>query len=215
MVVDIKKCRSPQVQQACIKACRQAHNLPDISDPAREVKWIWTEPFHEAFPDEDHAHLAPEIRDQSVLVMCNHCTKPACTKVCPTRATWRRDDGIVMMDMHRCIGCRYCMAACPFGARSFNWEDPPAPAGGKLTSDFPRRSKGVVEKCNFCAERYPFDKQLPACVEAAAKLAAGQGALTFGNLADRNSPVSRILETQNTICRRPNLGTGPNVYYLL
>ncbi len=219
MIVDIKKCLSADVRKACIKACREAHNLPDIPDPAHEVKWIWNEPFCRAFPDEDHAHEAPAIRNQSVLVMCNHCAKPACTKVCPTRATWRSDNGIVMMDMHRCIGCRYCMAACPFGARSFNWEDPrpyiPRDAEGNRPSNYPTRTKGVVEKCDFCAERYPFDKRLPACVEAAEKLGAGQGALTFGNLADPRSRVSQILASQHTICRRPSLGTGPNVYYIL
>ena len=91
----------------------------------------------------------------------------------------------------------------------------PTDANGNLPSDFPTRTKGVVEKCDFCVERFPFDKQAPACVEAAGKVDGGQGALMFGNLADPNSPVSRVLQREQTVCRRPNLGTGPNVYYVV
>jgi molybdopterin-containing oxidoreductase family iron-sulfur binding subunit len=122
-----------------------------------------------------------------------------------------------MMDMHRCIGCRYCMAACPYGSRSFNWKDPrehiATDANGELPSDYPARSKGVVEKCNFCAERLRVGLE-PACVEAARAVPGGNGALTFGDAGDPDSDVSRILRETRTVARRVGLGTGPNVFYI-
>ncbi|UCF57397.1 MAG: 4Fe-4S dicluster domain-containing protein, partial [Deltaproteobacteria bacterium] len=133
-------------------------------------------------------------------------------------ATWKRElDGVVMMDQHRCIGCRFCMAACPFGARSFNYGDP-RKAPKELNPDFPTnmtyptRTKGVVEKCNFCAERLA-KGQLPACVEVASKIKAG--ALTFGDLEDPDSEIRAVLREHYTIRRKPELGTGPNVYYII
>ena len=218
MVIDVQKCLREEVRQACARACRRAHNLPDMPDPKHEIKWIWTEAYQNAFPDQTHPRHAPVVREQPVLVMCNHCKKPPCVRVCPTQATWRRDDGIVMMDMHRCIGCRYCMAACPYGSRSFTWQDPqpyiPKDENGQLPSDYPTRGKGVVEKCTFCAERIREGRQ-PACVEAANAIPVAKDALTFGNLADPESRVSRILRKEHTICRRPSLGAEPSVYYIL
>jgi molybdopterin-containing oxidoreductase family iron-sulfur binding subunit len=126
------------------------------------------------------------------------------------QATWKREDGIVMMDFHRCIGCRCCMAACPYGSRSFNWSDPrPHIPGGTTNPDFPTRTKGVVEKCNFCVERLAKGLQ-PACVEV-----CSHGVLTFGDLDDPNSEVRRILGEQYSIQRRPELGTRPRVYYIM
>ena len=216
MVVDTQKCLRQEVRQACSEACRRAHNLPDLPDSEHEIKWIWTEQYQHVFPDQTHPHDAPSVREKPVLAMCNHCAKPPCVKVCPTRATWRREDGLVMMDMHRCIGCRYCMAACPYGSRSFNWQDPRPyiQKDEKGWSDYPTRSAGVVEKCTFCAERIRDGRQ-PACVEAANEVPGAEGALTFGNLADPGSQVSRILQREHTICRRVSLGAGPNVYYIV
>ena len=219
MIVDIEKCLREEVRRACAEACHREHNVPDIDDPEEEVKWLWDERYENVFPDQTHAHTAATTREKPVLVLCNHCTAPPCVKVCPTQATWKREqDGIVMMDMHRCIGCRYCIAACPYGSRSFNWRDPRPDirkdANGKMPSDFPTRSKGVVEKCNFCAERLR-DELQPACVEAAARTPGGKGALTFGDLTDPNSQVSQILSSKHTICRRVSLGTGPNVFYIV
>jgi len=115
-----------------------------------------------------------------------------------------------MFDMHRCIGCRYCMVACPYGSRSFNWQDPRhAPNLHKPKSDYPTRTRGVVEKCNFCAER--IDKgQIPACVEA-----CKDKALLFGDLKDPSSEVSKALRSHYSIRRSPGLGTDPAVYYIL
>ncbi len=217
MVVDIEKCRSEEVRRVCTEACNIAHNVPAIPDPAEEIKWIWAEHYENVFPDQVHNRTAAFIRQTPVLVLCNHCDNPPCVRVCPTQATWKREaDGIVMMDMHRCIGCRYCMAACPYGSRSFNWGDPreyiPTDENGQFLSDYPTRSKGVVEKCNFCAERLR-EGLRPACVEAVNQIPGGEGALTFGDLSDPESEVSRMLSETNTISRRVNLGTGPNVYY--
>jgi molybdopterin-containing oxidoreductase family iron-sulfur binding subunit len=176
-----------------------------------EVKWIWTESYKDAFPDQVHQYT----RDLPVLVLCNHCASPPCVKVCPTRATWRREsDGVVMMDMHRCIGCRYCIAACPYGARSFNWRAPRPHIEGKIRLEFPTRAIGVVEKCSFCAERLREGKE-PACVEAAGKTPGGEGALTFGNLNDEKSKVRQLLKEKHTVCRRPSIGTRPNVFYIV
>ena len=151
MVVDLTKCLEKDDCTACTEACRRAHNVPSIPNPRHEVKWIWEEPFPNVFPNEESPYVAEALTARPALVFCNHCDNPPCARVCPTEATWKRPDGIVMMDWHRCIGCRYCMAACPYGSRSFNWEDP-RPFIKELNRDFPTRTKGVVEKCTFCDE---------------------------------------------------------------
>ncbi|MCL4423956.1 MAG: 4Fe-4S dicluster domain-containing protein [Firmicutes bacterium] len=210
MVIDMKKCWEAGKGECrdCILACHRAHNVPDIANPKEEVKWIWTEPYEEVFLDQKQEYTAEGIQGKPFLVLCNHCDNPPCARVCPTKATFKREDGIVMMDYHRCIGCRFCMAACPFGARSFNFRDP-RPLLPKLNPDFPTREMGVVEKCNFCAERLEAGA-LPLCVEA-----CRQGALVFGDLEDGNSEVRTILRSRFTMRRRPELGTGPNVYYAI
>jgi len=128
--------------------------------------------------------------------------------VCPTKATFKRSDGIVMMDFHRCIGCRFCMAGCPYGSRSFNWRDP-RPFVQDVRKEFPTRMRGVVEKCSFCAERLA-EGLPPACVEA-----CKVKALVFGDLEDPNSEVREILQRHHSIRRKPELGTMPQIYYLV
>ena len=216
MVIDIQKCLDKRVRDACVKACKQVHNLPsDTVDPERETKWIWSDKFGHAFPDQAHGQTTHTMRENPVLILCNHCSNPACTKVCPTGATWKRKhDGVVMMDMHRCIGCRYCMVACPYGARSFNWGQARPSIEAEIRPEYPTREKGVVEKCTFCAERIRIDQE-PACVEAARRVPGGQGALTFGNLADPHSDVKRLLKEHRTISRKNGLGTKPNIYYIV
>jgi molybdopterin-containing oxidoreductase family iron-sulfur binding subunit len=215
LVIDVQKCLRQQVRSACTEACHRAHNVPQIPDPKQQIQWIWSERFENAFPDEAHPYTAESLKNQPVLVLCNHCSKPPCVKVCPTAATWKREqDGVVMMDMHRCIGCRYCIAACPYGARSFNWRNPRPYLQEAVQPDFPTRTKGVVEKCNLCEERLREGLEL-ACVAAASKVLGGEGALTFGDLSDPDSAVSRLLRQKQTICRRYSLGTGPNVFYIV
>jgi len=225
MVIDTNKCLDERVRTACSEACHREHNVPQIPDPEEEVKWIWTESFEDVFPDQTHALAAQN--GTPVLVLCNHCTNPPCTKVCPTQATFKREsDGIVVMDMHRCIGCRYCMAACPYGARSFNWRDPGPYIADEDRERYPVRDRGVVEKCTFCAKRireweirieenpdliHSEPAPVPACVEAANALQ--EGAMLFGKLDDPR--ITKALEDNNTICRRVGIGAGPNVYYIV
>jgi len=221
MVIDLRKCLRKEGCKDCATACHRAHNVPDVAEQAmgltpdevrrREVKWIWKEPFEKAFAEEN-PYLVEDLHEKPALVFCNHCENPPCVRVCPTQATWKRQsDGVVMMDMHRCIGCRYCVVACPYGSRSFNWRDPrPFLEKAKaMNVDYPTRSKGVVEKCTFCDERLSQGQQ-PVCVGA-----CPVGAMTFGDLEDAASPVRQLLRGRYAIRRRPELGTGPQVYYLV
>jgi len=211
MVVDTRKCQSEQGCTKCMDACHVSHNVPEVPGEQHEVKWVWKEKYPQAFPNQVHEFTAESQRERSVLVLCNHCERPPCVRVCPTQATFKDEQGIVTMDMHRCIGCRYCLAACPYGSRSFNWTDP-RPHIPEIRQDYPTRTKGVVEKCNFCEERLA-KGELPACVEACADTACG--ALAFGDLNDPESEVSRMLRTTNTIRRKPSLGTAPSVFYIV
>jgi len=208
MVIDIAKLLKEDGCTDSIAACNKVHNIPRFALEAHEVKWIWTEPFDKAFPDQQSRYTDPAVKARLVPVFCNHCENPPCVRVCPTKATWKRADGIVMMDWHRCIGCRYCVAACPYGSRSFNWVDP-RPQIQTLNPEFPTRSKGVVEKCNFCEERLARGEQ-PACVAA-----CKDKSLVFGNLEDPKSEVRELLRTRYAIRRKPELGTDPQVYYLV
>jgi Fe-S-cluster-containing dehydrogenase component len=208
MVIDPRKCLEQGDCTRCIDACHHAHNVPAIADPAHEVKWIWKEPFEEAFPSLEAEYAPDSLRGQPMMVLCNHCDNPPCVRVCPTQATWKREDGVVMMDWHRCIGCRYCMAACPYGSRSFNWSDP-RPAIAQLDPGFPTRTKGVVEKCTFCEERLARNER-PLCVEA-----CEARAIVFGNLDDPESEVRTILRDRFAVRRKAELGTRPAIYYVV
>lgn len=208
MVVDPSRCRWDDGCNGCIKACHAAHNVPAVPDPKHEVKWVWKEKFADVFADQEAPHVAESLASHPILTLCNHCDDPPCARVCPTKATWRRDDGIVGMDPHRCIGCRYCVAACPYGSRSFNFVDP-RPYLAKVDPGFPARTKGVVEKCTFCVERID-ERRLPICVEA-----CPEKALLFGDLNDPQSAVRQALRSRYALRRRPGLGTRPAVYYLV
>jgi len=214
MVVDVKQFyQDPSLGEKAIRACHLTHNVPNFPDKRDEIKWIWMTKFENAFVDQPK--LAPyqdeETAAKQLPIFCNHCDNPPCVRVCPTKATFRYDDGIVGMDYHRCIGCRFCMAACPYGSRSFNWRDPrPFIAQATLNHDYPTRMRGVVEKCNFCVELVQAGK-LPACVEAV----GASKALVFGNLNDPNSEIRKILKEKHTIQRNPSLGTLPSVFYIV
>lgn len=216
MVVDMMH-MNETIMDKCIGACHGVHNVPNWGDPKIEVKWMWKEVYEHTFPGQHHDYVSEKYHGKNFPLLCNHCDNPPCCRVCPTAATWQREDGVVMMDQHRCIGCRFCMAACPYGVRSFNYADP-RKAPKALNPDFPAnmayptRMKGVVEKCNFCAERLAQGK-LPACVEAANDVRPG--ALTFGDLDDRGSEVRRLLRERYSIRRKPELGTSPNIYYMV
>ena len=212
MVIDMRKCQGREDCTKCSDACHRVHNVPTVAAEGEEVKWIWKEPFGNALPGQEHAYLEGGLGGKPVVVLCNHCARPPCVRVCPTAATWKREsDGVVMMDQHRCIGCRYCMVACPYGARSFNWSDPREHLDREARSgDFPTRTRGVVEKCNFCADRLARGIPVPACVEA-----CPEKALVFGDLEVKDSEIRKLLDSRYTIRRRPGLGTEPHVFYLV
>ncbi|HZK87270.1 MAG TPA: 4Fe-4S dicluster domain-containing protein [Syntrophomonas sp.] len=206
MVIDVSKFQTKEDYQRVAVACHSYHNVPNIDNVNQEVKWIWKDDFEHTFAELESRYLSEEIKTKEFPVLCNHCESPACVRVCPTQATFKRDDGIVSMDYHRCIGCRFCMAACPFGARSFNFSDP-RPYLDQVNPEIPTRTKGVVEKCTFCVER--LDKGLqPLCVEAS------RGGIIFGDLEDPNSEVRKILQENFAIRRKVELGTGPSIYYI-
>ena len=154
---------------------------------------------------------------------CLHCQDAPCVEVCPVQATYHREDGLVMMDYDRCIGCRYCEVACPYDARKFNWAErtdvnPYVPTWG--TPEVERRPRGVVEKCTFCVHRIDAGLEAglmpgvdrdatPACVNA-----CPVGARIFGNLKDENSKVAQAIANNPTIRLREELGTEPSVYYI-
>ena len=154
---------------------------------------------------------------------CLHCQNAPCVEVCPVKATYHREDGLVVMDYQRCIGCRYCEVACPYDARKFNWDarddiNAYIPTWG--IAEVPRRARGVVEKCTFCIHRIDeglkrglepgIDREAtPACVNI-----CPVGARTFGNLKDPNSPISHIVAANPVIRLRDDLGTEASVYYI-
>ena len=205
MTIDMRKCIDGCVK--CIDACHTKHNVPKFDNPKDEIKWIWKSDYDKVFPSKSKQFVPQEIQQKPFLSLCNHCADPPCVPVCPTGATFARKDGIVEMDYHRCIGCRFCMSACPYGSRSFNWREP-RPAIAEMTIEYPTREKGVVEKCNFCSERLAKGKQ-PACVEV-----CPENVLTFGNLYDKASDVRKILSENPTITRKPELGCNPSVFYI-
>ncbi len=154
---------------------------------------------------------------------CLHCQNAPCIEVCPVKATYHRDDGLVMMDYDRCIGCRYCQVACPYDARRFNWKEytepnPYVPTYG--TPQVERRPRGVVEKCTFCVQRIDLalesgkmpgedPEATPACVGI-----CPVGARVFGNLKDHDSLIYQMLEENPTIRLNEELGAEPSVYYI-
>jgi molybdopterin-containing oxidoreductase family iron-sulfur binding subunit len=192
----------------CINKCHFIHNVPNIGDKQHEIKWIWLEKYSTVFNEGDkNFNLTTLYKNKNIPVLCNHCDNPPCVRVCPTKATFKRDDGIVVMDMHRCIGCRFCMAACPYGSRSFNWTDP-RPYIVKINKEYPTREKGVVEKCDFCMER--LDKgEMPVCVEES------EGTISFGDIGNKNSEIYNILSKRSFLRRKESLGSRPQVFYLI
>jgi molybdopterin-containing oxidoreductase family iron-sulfur binding subunit len=146
-------------------------------------------------------------------VQCQQCENPPCTKVCPVQATWKETDGIVVVDYNWCIGCRYCMAACPYGARHFNWKKAGLPAGdmNPETHYLGNRPRpvGVVEKCTFCMQRTREpDGKYPACVEV-----CPVGARKFGNLLDPSSEIRNVIENKRVFILKEDLNTQPKFYY--
>ena len=203
MVIDQSKCIGCGY---CTLACR-AHN-----DVSPDISW-------------NRVLEAGNVGDKKVFLPrpCMHCEHAPCVEVCMVGASYRRPDGIVMMDYDKCIGCRYCEIACPYGGRAFNWEafsgpNPAVPEWGQ--PEVERRPRGVVEKCSFCYHRIDRGLQLgltpgvdeaatPACV-----VACPVQARLFGDLNDPDSAVSQALASHAYFQLREDLGTFPRVFYL-
>ena len=172
LLIDITKCGECD---ACVTACNTEHGLQDTGRPRTDAQWIRKIDLKDLRSGRQH----------SAPVMCQHCAEPPCVDVCPTGASFKRADGIVLVDKHTCIGCRYCVMACPYKARSFIHEN--------LTGQKPEvpRGKGTVEGCTLCVHKIDRGDGNTACAEACK--AAGHEAIVFGDLNDPQSAVSRRL----------------------
>lgn len=222
MAIDLDKCTGCM---ACSVACQAENNVsfrPDESNKLRSITWM--EVFYlengEDYPNYQYTYLPRP---------CMHCNSPhhsPCTFVCPVNATVRDEEtGIVGHIYPRCIGCRYCMVACPYHARDFNWWDPawPKPMQQMLSPLVSARMRGVVEKCSFCSHRLNSARSkayldgvemsevtyTPACAEA-----CPSKAITFGNLMNAHSEVAKMAASERAFRLLSKLNTEPKVYYL-
>jgi len=209
---NISKC---QGYMDCINACVEENN----QDRSTQMQYIRIHEmedgkgfnFEEA--DDNYYHEVPAEGHFYMGTQCYQCDNPPCVEVCPVQATWKEKDGIVVIDYDWCIGCRYCMAACPYDGRRFNWKTPQIPEvevnknqhylGNRL------RKKGVMEKCTFCIQRSREGRN-PACVEA-----CPTGSRTFGNLLDPDSNIRWILENKKVFRLKEDLGTEPKFWYYM
>ena len=202
MTVDMKRCIGCHT---CAMACKVSNNLADGT-------W-WNRVLTDGGPSIDTARGAYQnFTMEYYPLSCQHCDNPACVKVCPVGATYKDEEtGVVRQDYDKCIGCRMCMAACPYtGVRSFNWEEPKYsvdfPVGDQ---DVPAHQKHVVEKCTFCYQRLAKGEE-PACMESCPAQARH-----FGDLTDPDSDVSRLIASRECKQLLSSEGTRPSVYYLV
>lgn len=202
MVIDLSKCRNAR---KCMNACQGAHHSK---------------------PEQHHINVLRMENDERTGFYyqpkpCQHCDNPPCTKVCPVDATFKRKDGIVLIDNERCIGCRFCIAACPYSARVFNWSEPKYVEGDEnrvydIELNVPQK-KGTISKCLFSADRLRIGK-LPYCVSACENGVywfgdANEDAVTNGT-SKETTRLSTLLEEKGAYTLMPELGTKPSVYYL-
>lgn len=179
---------------SCVKACNEEFGLESFGRPTTDTQWIRKVTVTD--PEKGHTMAFP--------VMCQHCKHPPCVDVCPTGASFIRADSLVLVDRHLCIGCRYCMLACPYKARNFVHEN--------ITDQkyYAPRGKGTVEACTMCVHRID-DKRLPACVETCGK--TGHKAMLFGDLNDPQSEIAKRVATYVTTQIRADLRTDPAIRY--
>lgn len=206
---NISKCKG---YQDCVKACIQENNL-DRDSNMQYIRIFEIEKGQNSLASANGAyyHEVPADGQYYLGTQCFHCENPPCVSVCPVGATWKEEDGIVVVDYDWCIGCRYCQAACPYFGRRFNWSAPEIPEAEinreqHYLGNRPRK-KGVMEKCTFCIQRTRQGKQ-PACVEA-----CPTGARIFGNLLDPNSEIRYVLANKKVFRLKEELGTEPKFWY--
>ena len=188
MLIDTANCA--EGCKDCVTACNKENGLSGGLAPT-DSQWIRKIEIKDV--SAGHSFALP--------MMCQHCAEPPCVDVCPTGASFKREDGIVLVDKHRCIGCRYCMMACPYKARSFVH----APLHDQ-NPDVPR-GKGTVESCTMCVQRIDVGKQ-PACAEA-----CPNKSILFGNLHDPNSEIAKKISTVASSQVRADLNLNTGIRY--
>ncbi len=198
------------------RKCAEACHIENNHDRASGNSYIRVLEMSKGSMDMEHGnadyqHPVPQEDKFYMPVQCQQCDNPPCVDVCPVEATWKEDDGIVVVDYNWCIGCRYCEAACPYHARRFNWEKPVIPAEeinpnqSYLSNRI--RPQGVMEKCTFCLHKTR-EGQMPACLEA-----CPTGARVFGNMLDPNSEIRKVLESKRVFVLKEELGCKPSFFY--
>ncbi len=200
--IDVHRCIGCHT---CSVACKVENNL------SKGV--LWNRTLTDGGDEMDTpSGVWPHVRKDYYTVMCQHCENPACVKVCPVGATYKDPEtGVVRQDYDKCIGCRMCMSACPYtGVRSFNWEEPASELGFDMgAADIAPHQKHTVEKCTMCWHRLARGEE-PACMT----LCPGR-ARYWGDLDDPESEVSKVIASRNYKHLLPEMGTKPNVYYLV
>lgn len=218
MVIDLNKCTGCG---SCVTACRLENNIPNAgaADTQKGRTFLWMDML------EMVEGKYPDVHVRYIPRPCFQCDNPPCTRVCPVRATYRNDEGLVAQIYHRCIGCRYCMVACPYTVKSFNWFEPewPEEFTAIRNPDVSLRMKGVVEKCSFCSHRLMnardqarFEERdlqeqdyQPACAES-----CPTGAIIFGDFDNKEHAVRRLKRSNRAYRLLEDLGTEPKVVYL-
>lgn len=199
IVINLARCIGCQT---CANACKMQNNVP--------MGMIWNRVITVNTDVTDGAvGVYPNLTRSYMPIACQHCENPACLKVCPVGATYKDDMGRVEIDYERCIGCRYCMAACPYNARNFNWGEPKRdPDFNYGHKEVPVRPKGVAEKCTLCKERT--DKGMkPMCVEVCPAKAR-----VFGDLDDPKSEIAKLIRTKKVVRLLEEKGTRPQIFYI-
>ncbi len=201
----------------CAHACLKENNQSRDSADDLEMSYIRVLELDKGAINLETATVyynptsVPQKNKFYMPVQCHQCRQSPCTKVCPVQATWQEPDGLVVVDYNWCIGCRYCMAACPYDARRFNYQKPTIPQTAiNPDQDYLSnriRPKGVVEKCTFCLQRTRAGKY-PACLEV-----CPTGARVFGNLLDPDSEISYVLNNKRVYILKEDIGTLPRFYY--
>ncbi len=218
MVIDLNKCTGCG---SCVTACRSENNIPNAGQEATQEgrTFLWMDML------EMVEGSYPDVHIRYIPRPCFQCHNPPCTRVCPVRATYRNDEGLVAQIYHRCIGCRYCMVACPYTVKSFNWFEPewPEEFTAIRNPDVSLRMKGVVEKCTFCSHRLMKAREQarfeerdlqeqdyqPACADS-----CPTGAIIFGDFDNKEHAVSQLIRSNRAYRLLEDLGTEPKVVYL-